>query len=256
MANVGLYHPGATLFHRLNPLTKLTLATSLSLAVILNPLLPVTLTLLAVSLALLILARAFVGVMSSIFRFLILFLGILFVVQSLWWPGPSATWQLGPLTIQQAGFYYSVLIASRLLVVLFSFYALIYTTHPSDLVRSLEQRGLSPRAAYVLLATLQAIPEMQERALVIMEVQQCRGVETKGNLLVRAKAYLPLVGPLIVGSVLNIESRALALEVRGFSSTQVKTQMETIDEMPWERWARYLLILMPFILLAWRLIWM
>ncbi len=255
MANVGMYHPGVTLFHQVNPLTKLALATSLSLAAFMNPELPITLSLFAVSLILLFVSGAAREVMKSIFRFLIFFIVVLFIVQSLWWQGESALWHLGPLTIKQAGFYYSLLISSRLLVVLLSFYALMYTTHPSDLVRSLEQRGLSPRIAYVILATLQAVTEMQERAMIIMEVQQCRGVETKGNLLVRAKAYIPLIGPLIVGSVLSIESRALALEVRGFSSTQAKTQMETIHEMPWERWARYLLILLPFAVLAGRLLW-
>ncbi len=159
-----MYYPGATLFHRLNPLTKLVLAASLSLAVFLNPHLSVTLPLLALSIALLFVANASKAVLKSVFRFIAFFLVVLFVVQSLWWQGESATWQLGPLTIRQAGFYYSLLIASRLLVVLLSFYVLMYSTHPSDLVQSLEQRGLSPRISYVILATLQAVTEMQERA--------------------------------------------------------------------------------------------
>lgn len=255
MANVGLYHPGAGLFYRMNPFTKLTLATSLSLAAFLNPRLEVTLALLPVAVFLLALSGAAREVMKTIFKFLLVFIVILFVVQSLWWHGESETWQVAGLTIRQNGFYYACMISTRLLVVLFSFYSLMYTTHPSDLVSSLEQHGLSPRIGYVMLATMQSIVEMQERAGVIMEVQQCRGVETSGNLLVRARAYFPLIGPLIVGSVLNIESRALALEVRSFSSQKAKTQLKTIQELPWERWTRYLLFLLPFALLAARLLW-
>jgi energy-coupling factor transport system permease protein len=255
MANVGLFHPGTTIIHRITPFTKLVLAGMFSIAGFIAPGLTLPLILLVISIILLVFAKALREVFTTLFKFLLFFMIVLFVVQSLWWSGESAIWMLGPLKIHVAGFLYSCTIASRLLVVLCSFYALMFTTHPSDLILDLEQRGLPPRIGYVALATMQSIIEMQERAAVIMEVQQCRAIETRGSLKNRAKAYFPLVGPLIVGSVLNIESRALALEVRGFSSTQVKTHLKQIAEFPWENWVRYLLYLLPIATLAWRLLW-
>ena len=256
MNTAGLFRPGNTLIHRMNPYTKLVLATSFSIAGFLAPGLPVPLALLLISIALLFVAQAAQEVGKTIFKFVLFFMIVLFVVQSLWWSGgESPIYMLGPLSIHVDGFMYSCVVASRLLTVLCSFYLMMFTTHPSDLVFSLEQRGLPSKISYVILATMQSIIEMQERAAVIMEVQKCRGVETEGSLANRAKAYFPLIGPLIIGSVLNIESRALALEVRGFSSSIKKTYLKVFTDMPWERWLRYPLIAFPFVVLAARLIW-
>jgi energy-coupling factor transport system permease protein len=256
MASTGLYRPGKSIIHQVNPLTKLVLATSFSIAGFIAPNLFVPLALFLLCVVLLFVAKAAVEVAKTIFKFVLVFMIVLFVVQSLWWSGgESPIYMLGPIPIHVQGFLYSCQVASRLLTVLCSFYLMMFTTHPSDLVFSLEQRGLPPKIAYVMLATLQSIVEMQERANVIMEVQKCRGVETTGNLLVRSKAYFPLVGPLIIGSVLNIESRALALEVRGFSSETPKTYLKIYTEMSWEPRLRYLLIALPAAVLIARLIW-
>jgi energy-coupling factor transport system permease protein len=256
MASTGLYRPGKTIVYQVAPLTKLVLAASFSVSGFLAANLFIPLALLLISVALLVLAQAAREVGKTIFKFVLFFMVVLFVVQSLWWSGgESEIYMLGSIPIRVHGFLYSCQVASRLLTVLCSFYLMMFTTHPSDLVFSLEQRGLSPKIAYVMLATLQSIVEMQERAAVIMEVQKCRGVETAGNLVVRSKAYFPLIGPLIIGSLLNIESRALALEVRGFSSETKKTYLKIYTEFSWERWLRYMLIGLPVVVLGARWLW-
>lgn len=85
------------------------------------------------------------------------------------------------------------------------------------LVGVLEQAGASPKATYVVLSTLQMIPELQSRSKRIMAAQQTRGLETEGNALLRARAFLPSLGPLIIGSLTETEERAVTLETRGFS---------------------------------------
>jgi energy-coupling factor transport system permease protein len=240
----------------MNPITKLVLAASFSIAAFMAPNLVLPLVLFILCVVLLFVARAASEVARTIFKFVLFFMIVLFVVQSLWWSGgESAHFMIGVIPIHVAGFLYSCQVAARLLTVLCSFYLMMFTTHPSDLVFSLEQRGLSPKIGYVLLATLQSVIEMQERAIVIMEVQKCRGVESQGNLLVRSRAYFPLIGPLIVGSVLNIESRALALEVRGFSSGAGKTYLKIFTDMAWEPWLRYLLVALLVAVVIARFVW-
>jgi energy-coupling factor transport system permease protein len=256
MQRIGLFRPGTTIIHQMNPVTKLVLAASFSIAGFLAPNLYLPLVLFVLCVLLLFMARALTEVAKTIFKFVLFFMIVLFVVQSLWWSGgESPMFMLGVIPIHVNGFLYSCQVAARLLTVLCSFYMMMFTTHPSDLVFSLEQRGLSPKIGYVLLATLQSVIEMQERASVILEVQKCRGVESQGNILVRSRAYFPLIGPLIVGSVLNIESRALALEVRGFSSGAGKTYLKIFKDMAWEPWFRYLLAALPVAVLLARFIW-
>jgi energy-coupling factor transport system permease protein len=90
------------------------------------------------------------------------------------------------------------------------------TTEPRSFVLDLERRGLSPRFAFVALATLEAIPAMVERASVIGSAQRARGLDTEGSIAARLRGILPLVGPVILSSLTEVEERSLALEVRAF----------------------------------------
>ena len=90
------------------------------------------------------------------------------------------------------------------------------TTDPRAFVLDLERRGLSPRFAFVALATLDAIPAMVERASVIGSAQRARGLDTEGSVGARLRGVLPLVGPVVLSSLTEVEERSLALEVRAF----------------------------------------
>ncbi|HVI40656.1 MAG TPA: energy-coupling factor transporter transmembrane component T [Anaerovoracaceae bacterium] len=57
----------------------------------------------------------------------------------------------------------------------------------------------------------------------ITDAQRSRGMETEGNLLIRLEAFIPLIAPVIMSSLINTKERALALEVRGFNSKKKKT---------------------------------
>mgnify|MGYP000155167031 CR=1 FL=1 len=52
----------------------------------------------------------------------------------------------------------------------------------------------------------------------ITDAQRSRGMETEGNLLVRIKAFLPLISPVVMSALTATRERAIALEVRGFGS--------------------------------------
>ena len=83
---------------------------------------------------------------------------------------------------------------------------------------SLQKTGMPNSAAYVFLASLQMIPEMNKRSKVIMQAQRARGIETEGNMLVRIKAFIPTLSPLIISSITDIGDKAATLEARAFSS--------------------------------------
>jgi energy-coupling factor transport system permease protein len=246
-----LFQPGSTIIHRLNPLTKLSLALSFALSSLVSNSVLILLTLVFTSIILLALAKALRQAGVVIFKYLFFMLLILFIVQSFWYSGgDSPVWVIGPLKIKEYGFLFAAIISLRLLVILSCFYVMMFSTHPAHLVSTFERSGLSPRIAYLMLSTMQTIGELQGRAQTIMEVQKCRGVEVEGSLATRARAFLPLFGPLIIGAVLNLESRALALELRGFSSTKSRTNLHEITEARWEIWLRYLLAILPFLALG------
>jgi energy-coupling factor transport system permease protein len=102
-------------------------------------------------------------------------------------------------------------------------YWFVLTTHPGDLVSSLTKIGLPHALGYIILTTLQIIPRISGQMQTIIDAQKSRGLETQGNLIQRLKSYMPLLGPLFMGSVQQSVEKSMALEARAFSSKGEKT---------------------------------
>lgn len=130
---------------------------------------------------------------------------------------------LGPLIFYQEGLLYATRIGLNILNMLLAFATFVLTTKPADLVETLEQAGFSPRFGYMISSVFQIIPQMMGTMNTIMDAQRSRGMETEGNLLVRARAFIPLISPVVSSSLINTRERAIALEVRGFDSKNKKT---------------------------------
>ncbi len=96
--------------------------------------------------------------------------------------------------------------------------------------------------AYVILAALSLVPRMQARAQSISDAQQARGLRTEGNMLVRARALLPLLGPLITSALHETEERALALEARAFRAPGPKSQWRIVHDTATQRIVRWVLL--------------
>lgn len=48
-------------------------------------------------------------------------------------------------------------------------------------------------------------------------------METEGNLFVRARAFVPLISPVMMGALMDTKERSIALEVRGFNAKNKKS---------------------------------
>jgi energy-coupling factor transport system permease protein len=128
---------------------------------------------------------------------------------------------------------------------------LMLTTRPDHLMEALSQRGLPRWLSYVVLTALQIFPSFQQRASVILEAQQARGLNLKGSLFRRMRLLVPLIVPLILSSIVDVEERAMALEARAFSRAGAKTSLLVLDDSFGQRLLRWLLVLASLILVAW-----
>jgi energy-coupling factor transport system permease protein len=143
----------------------------------------------------------------------------------------------------------------RILVMISSFTILLLTTHPSELMSDLTRRGLPGQFAYVVISSLQIIPQMQAKAQTIISAQRSRGLDTQSSFLRRVSGILPLIGPLVFGSLVEVEERAIAIEARGFTSTRPKTFLREIQDTKFDRVIRWTLIAFVILTLILR-IWL
>jgi len=156
--------------------------------------------------------------------------------------GQQVLLRLGPVTATAEGLLFAVQILLRIMAISGAVTLFYLTTRPHDLVVDLERRGISPRVAFVANASVQTVPAMVERAGQITAAQRARGLDTEGSVLRRARGIIPLVGPVILGSISEVEERTMALEARGFTRPGRRTLLWSPADSSLERAARWALV--------------
>ncbi len=58
---------------------------------------------------------------------------------------------------------------------------------------------------------------------------------------------MPLVSPLVFGSLVEVEERAIAIEARGFTSPHKKTSLREIQDSGFDRILRSVLVLIVLV---------
>lgn len=252
-----LYVPGDSWLHRLHPLTKLVFTLASVLIIFGGPggLLSI---LIPGLLAMLLLWQAGLAWRTArmIFRLLVLLAVSLFLVHGFFSPqNQTELLSIGPLTLGQEGLVYAASILLRLASMLAASLLLVISTHPAHLVQALAEAGLPYKLAYLLGSPLLLLPQIAGRIKVIQAAQQARGLETQGNMLQRARALFPLVAPLVFNSLVDVEERSLALEVRGFSAPNPKTSLNGLVDTTSQRVMRWAMLLLAGLMVAVNLGW-
>lgn len=243
--------------HTLNPFTKLTLVIALILYGLTGGgLWTATLTVGLVVLPLALASKLLKEYIRVAAKLILPTAAFMFVMQSLFIPGGTTElFRLGFLSVELETVQRSYIIASRIFLFVSAFVLLLLTTHPSELMSDLTRRGLPPQFAYVIISTLQIIPQMQAKAQTIIAAQRSRGLDTESSFFKRVGLLVPLVGPLVFGSLVEVEERAIAIEARGFTSTRPKTFLHEVPDTQADkiiRWALAIFILLALAVRTWQ----
>lgn len=252
--NRSFFVPIQSPLHRLNPLTKLTFVFAIILPAFLS------LPWLAPVIAIPVILAVFVGRVQKqyiglLFKLILPTILFMFIMQSVFLPGgETIIFKIGRFDVALETMQRAFLTVSRIFVMISSFALLLLTTHPSELMSDLTRRGLPPQFAYVIISTLQILPQMQAKAQTIIAAQRSRGLDTESSFFKRVGAVVPLVGPLVFGSLVEVEERAIAIESRGFTSTSTKTSLRDVPDSTMDkiiRWVLVILVILSLVLRIW-----
>lgn len=144
-------------------------------------------------------------------------------------------------------------IGPRLTTMIASFLWLIAVLLPARLIEAMVAAGWPASAAFLLSATLSAVPALRERARRIVDAQRCRGLNPRGGPRARIAALRALALPLVLSALHEVDERALALETRGFSGSVRRTPLAPPRDHAAERVLRWGLLAGCVALLVWRL---
>jgi energy-coupling factor transporter transmembrane protein EcfT len=156
--------------------------------------------------------------------------------------GTTVLFSIGPFDATAEGVDFAAQTIVRLLAISLSIGLFILATDSRAFVFDLERRGVSPRFAFVALATVEAVPTLVERAATISASQRARGLDTEGSLRARLAGVLPLVGPAVITSLTDVEERSLALESRAFSRPGRRQLLWSMPDPGPQRVLRWILV--------------
>ena len=237
---LGQFFPGKSPIHRLDPRTKIILATIFIVAVFIanNPM--AFLFLGVITLVLIFFSQLSLKVISKSVKpivFILLFTAIINVFMTGGEGDPLISF--GVIRIYSAGIARAIMMALRVIMLIVgSSVLLTYTTSPISLTDGLEAL-LSPLKkinvpvhtfAMMMSIALRFIPTLVEETEKIMNAQKSRGADfTSGTLVQRAKALIPILVPLFVSSFKRAEELATAMECRCYRGDKNRTKLIKLE---------------------------
>jgi energy-coupling factor transport system permease protein len=166
------------------------------------------------------------------------------VINVLFFPaGQQVLFRIGPVTATVEGLVFALEVVARIVAISGAISLFYLTTTTGELTIDLERRGVPPRLAFVASASVQTVPAMVDRAATITAAQRARGLDTEGSIAARIRGIVPIVGPVILGAIGEVEKRTMALEARGFSRPGRRTLLWHPADSSLERVARWLMVL-------------
>ena len=251
-ASVAIPEPGAAVlpsyvlrvptgpYRALNPLTKFVIAIASAIVAFGVRGWTGPLSILVVTAAIALIA----GVSRSLRRFVLATIPIvasILLVNAFLYPGATdVLLRVGPFAATGTGV--TVALQAVLRVVAFALSVAVFslTTATDDFLADLERRGIGRRLTFVIGSAIRTIPAMGSRAVEIVEAQRARGLDTEGSIRRRLRGIVPLAGPMVFGSLAEVEERTVALEARAFSAPVRRTVMRTLPDGSRQRALRWL----------------
>lgn len=154
----------------------------------------------------------------------------------------------------QMGLTSSLLMTSKIVGISSTIIYFFQVTQTKDINHALEKSGIPKKVTFIIASTIQLIPQMSSLSVTITEAQKSRGIESEGNLLVRMKSFIPMIGPLVLSSIQQTEERVLTLEARGFSSKHKKTAIYELKKSKLDHMLIVTCVLAGIIFIVWGMI--
>jgi energy-coupling factor transporter transmembrane protein EcfT len=240
--------PGA-LAARANPLTPLVVTGAIAVTAIALPGAGAAVALYAATVILVVVAgagraalRALVP-LAPLWIFLFLLHGVL---------GQGGRIAVGGLSLSRDGLALAVTQGARLGAIGTASLALYAAFSPARFTDAVAERRWPFSVAYLVVATLLALPRFRARAAVILEAQRSRGLRLRGGVVNRIRALGPVTFPLLLGALAEIDERGYALETRCAAGPVRRTALEPPADRALDRVVRWTATLSAAAAVAWR----
>jgi energy-coupling factor transport system permease protein len=224
-----LFAPGEGLLYRLDPRAKLlfvlTLFACLALVSSTTALLAALLILHALS-AFSASTRRRLG---ALWKGLVPLVATVTLLGTLRWRDAPALVHVGPITVTALSLWTAIGLGARISALTLGFSLFLWTTESGDAVAGLTRLGLPFELGFPLIMAMQYVATFKRSFQQILEAQQSRGLTLpRGNPIRVARAYIPVLVPLLIHALRSVDSLSLALQSRGFGGGSTRTSRRSL----------------------------
>ena len=259
----GMYLPGNSLMHRLDPRLKLVGCFWFVILVFFartwwTNLLLIGALGLVIWLSQVKFSKYWAGIRPLIW--IILFTA---VIQALFSSGGQVYWHWGWLAVTSAGVAQAGFLVLRFFLIITSSTVVTVTTTPLQLADALEAlmkplkylRVPVSQLAMMVSIALRFVPTIMDEVGMIMNAQRARGMDfSSGSLFTRAKRLVPVMIPLFVAAFKRAEELAVAMEARGYDPNQARTKFRQLHWQRHDTWGTVVWGLLTVALVALRFV--
>ena len=224
MSTRSLYVGANTPLHRLTARSKLALATALSIAAFVFTAPIAVGTVLAVAFS----ALAWAGGLRNLRRVWFIIVALFVVGFAVW---PAFTPALGPTVIDtpvgslsRYELRFALGRSFRIVSFIVIGLAFVSATSNEEIVRGLRSMGLPYAFCFAVGTALRLFPTFLGAAGTVRQAQEARGLDLSAtNPIERIRGYVPLLVPVFVNAVRQVNDQSMALEARGFDTRRERT---------------------------------
>ncbi len=230
---LGQYFPGDTVIHRLDPRTKLIITVIYIAALFIAQYIVSYALMLLFFITCMIISKIRPGTILRGIRPLLIII-VLTAFINLFYTQGQILAQFWIFKITKEGIENAVFMILRITLLISGTFLLTYTSSPISLTDGIEgllkplQKIHVPvhELAMMMSIALRFIPTLIEETDKIMNAQKARGADFEtGSLIRRAKALVPILIPLFVGSFRRADELAVAMESRCYHGGEGRTRM-------------------------------
>jgi len=166
--------------------------------------------------------------------FIVVFAGLI----NMFTIGETEVFHIGFLKLTYEGIDVAIKMAIRLFLLIIIASLLTYTTTPMTLTDGIEKL-LGPlnhikvpvhEISMMMTIALRFIPTLLEETDKIIKAQSSRGADfDSGNLVVRAKSFIPVLIPLFISAFRRADELATAMEARCYRGSEGRTRMKQLS---------------------------
>ncbi|WP_110463256.1 energy-coupling factor transporter transmembrane component T family protein [Ruminiclostridium sufflavum] len=234
---IGQYVPGSSLLHKSDPRTKLILTFVMMIFIFMIDTYWGYLTL-AIFTAITVITSGIP--VKFVLKGLkpIVFIVVFAAVINTFTISGTPIFELGFLKPTYEGLNVAVKMAIRLFLLIIMASLLTYTTTPISLTDGIEKL-LNPlkrikvpvhEISMMMTIALRFIPTLLEETDKIIKAQSSRGADFEnGNLIARAKSFIPVLIPLFISAFRRADELATAMEARCYRGSEGRTRMKQLN---------------------------